>query len=86
MAGMVAKIFEHPFDLGPPLTPWCTASVLIDIVKVRLQSQPTDRPLSFKGPFDCFKQTYLNEGIKGLYRVSSLLLWGSSFKVSRSEY
>jgi ornithine carrier protein len=39
-------------------------------VKVRLQSQHTDRPLAFKGPFDCFKQTYQHEGLKGLYRVS----------------
>lgn len=38
-------------------------------VKVRLQSQPTDRPLTFTGPLDCFKQTYGKEGLRGLYRV-----------------
>lgn len=46
-------------------------------VKVRLQSQPTDRPLSFTGPFDCFKQTYMKEGLRGLYRV-----WVSPYPVS----
>ncbi len=39
-------------------------------MKVRLQSQPTDRPASFTGPLDCFKQTYGKEGWRGLYRVS----------------
>lgn len=50
-------------------------------VKVRLQSQPTDRPLTFTGPLDCFKQTYGKEGLRGLYRVnigSSGHLWGHS--------
>ena len=54
IAGMVSKVFEHPFDL----------------VKVRLQSQPTDMPASFSGPWDCFKQTFTKEGWRGLYRVS----------------
>ncbi|RXK40936.1 mitochondrial ornithine carrier protein [Tremella mesenterica] len=61
-AGMVAKLFEHPFDL----------------VKVRLQSQPTDRALTFTGPWDCFKQTYLHEGWKGLYRGLSAPLLGAA--------
>lgn len=43
---------------------------LTHAVKVRLQSQPTDRPLSFTGPLDCFKKTLNQEGIRGLYRVS----------------
>ena len=51
---MIAKVFEHPFDL----------------VKVRLQSQPWDRPARFSGPLDCFVQTFKGEGLRGLYRVS----------------
>ena len=50
---MCARLVEHPFDL----------------VKVRLQSQPIDRPLVFKGPLDCLGKTFTNEGIRGLYRV-----------------
>lgn len=61
-AGMVAKLFEHPFDL----------------VKVRLQSQPTDRALKFTGPADCFKQTYAKEGWRGLYRGISAPIVGAA--------
>lgn len=60
--------------LGPGLaiTPAIPVMALLTsyIVKVRLQSQPTDRPLSFAGPLDCFQQTYRKEGVRGLYRVS----------------
>lgn len=66
MAGMTAKLFEHPFDL----------------VKVRLQSQPTDRPASFSGPLDCFKQTFRKEGWRGLYRVRTK---DPSLRVSRGR-
>ncbi|WWD21617.1 hypothetical protein CI109_106103 [Kwoniella shandongensis] len=62
VAGMVAKVFEHPFDL----------------VKVRLQSQPTDRALTFTGPLDCFKQTYSKEGWRGLYRGISAPIVGAA--------
>jgi hypothetical protein len=51
----------------PPLT--CDL-LTCRAVKVRLQSQPTDRPLVYKGPLDAFRQTYMSEGAKGLYRVS----------------
>ncbi|WVQ75916.1 hypothetical protein IAR50_005551 [Cryptococcus sp. DSM 104548] len=61
-AGMVAKVFEHPFDL----------------IKVRLQSQPTDRALQFTGPIDCFKQTYSKEGWRGLYRGISAPIVGAA--------
>lgn len=53
-AGIVAKLVEHPFDL----------------VKVRLQSQPLDRPLKYVGPLDCFVQTLRHEGLRALWRVS----------------
>ncbi|WWC59575.1 uncharacterized protein I303_102132 [Kwoniella dejecticola CBS 10117] len=62
VAGMVAKVFEHPFDL----------------VKVRLQSQPTDRPATFKGPWDCFTQTRQKEGLFGLYRGLTAPLVGAA--------
>ncbi|KAH8097027.1 mitochondrial carrier [Cristinia sonorae] len=52
VAGMVAKVFEHPFDL----------------TKVRLQSQVLDATARFSGPIDCLRQTWLKEGFRGLYR------------------
>ncbi|WRT64638.1 uncharacterized protein IL334_001572 [Kwoniella shivajii] len=61
-AGMIAKVFEHPFDL----------------VKVRLQSQPTDRPATFTGPLDCFNQTRKREGFFGLYRGLTAPLIGAA--------
>lgn len=57
IAGMVSKVFEHPFDL----------------TKVRLQSQVLDSTARFDGPMDCLKQTFRNEGISGLYRVYHLI-------------
>ncbi|KAK9893264.1 mitochondrial carrier [Cystobasidium minutum MCA 4210] len=48
-----------------------------DLVKVRLQSQPFDRPARFNGPIDCFKQTIQNEGFKGLYRGLSMPVIGA---------
>ncbi|KAI0064791.1 mitochondrial carrier [Artomyces pyxidatus] len=56
VAGMVSKVFEHPFDL----------------TKVRLQSQVLDAEARFRGPVDCLVQTYKHEGVRGLYRVSDL--------------
>lgn len=52
IAGMVSKVFEHPFDL----------------TKVRLQSQVLDSSARFSGPLDCLTKTWRNEGIRGLYR------------------
>ncbi|GAA5934745.1 uncharacterized protein JCM15063_003056 [Sporobolomyces koalae] len=60
-AGIVSKLFEHPFDL----------------VKVRLQSQPLDRPLRFKGPLDCMIQTFKGEGLRGLWRGVSMPVGGA---------
>ena len=55
IAGMVSKVFEHPFDL----------------CKVRLQAQVLDATARFKGPVDCLKTTWKKEGVRGLYRVST---------------
>ncbi|GJE86444.1 mitochondrial carrier [Phanerochaete sordida] len=52
VAGMTAKVFEHPFDL----------------TKVRLQSQVLDSQARFSGPIDCLVQTWRKEGVRGLYR------------------
>lgn len=51
-AGIVSKVFEHPFDL----------------CKVRLQSQVLDATARFSGPLDCLYKTWKFEGVRGLYR------------------
>lgn len=51
-AGIVSKVFEHPFDL----------------CKVRLQSQVLDATARFSGPIDCLYKTWKFEGVRGLYR------------------
>lgn len=53
IAGMVSKMFEHPFDL----------------TKVRLQAQVLDSTARFNGPLDCLYKTWKHEGFRGLYRV-----------------
>lgn len=56
ISGIAGKYIEYPFDT----------------VKVRLQSQPENKPLHYTGTIDCFKQSIKNEGLLGLYRgVSS---------------
>ncbi|KAF9445023.1 hypothetical protein P691DRAFT_762860 [Macrolepiota fuliginosa MF-IS2] len=66
IAGMVAEIFEYPFDLA----------------KVRLQAQllystqGRSTP-SFNGPLDCLNQTWREEGLRGLYRGVSVPIIGS---------
>ncbi|PFH46336.1 hypothetical protein AMATHDRAFT_155552 [Amanita thiersii Skay4041] len=56
VAGIVAAVFEYPFDLA----------------KVRLQaqllSQTNTSQLRFNGPCDCLVKTWRGEGIRGLYR------------------
>ncbi|KAF5390014.1 hypothetical protein D9757_003808 [Collybiopsis confluens] len=52
IAGIVSKVFEHPFDL----------------TKVRLQAQVLDSSARFSGPIDCLSKTWKNEGVAGLYR------------------
>ncbi|TFK21750.1 mitochondrial carrier [Coprinopsis marcescibilis] len=52
LAGMISKVFEHPFDL----------------TKVRLQSQVLDTSARFSGPIDCLVKTWKFEGVRGLYR------------------
>ncbi|KAH0834799.1 mitochondrial carrier domain-containing protein [Lanmaoa asiatica] len=54
IAGIVAEVFEYPFDLA----------------KVRLQSQVLGNTARFGGLLDCLVQTWRGEGIRGLYRVS----------------
>ncbi|KAH8930162.1 mitochondrial carrier [Atractiella rhizophila] len=62
-AGMISKVFEHPFDL----------------VKVRLQSQPLDATgkETFRGPVDCAIRTVKHEGFRGLYRGLSMPVLGA---------
>lgn len=61
IAGMVAEVFEFPFDLA----------------KVRLQSQVLHNTASFGGPLDCLMQTWRDEGIRGLYRGLPVPIFGS---------
>ncbi|KAI9473635.1 MAG: mitochondrial carrier domain-containing protein [Benjaminiella poitrasii] len=47
-----------------------------DTIKVRLQTQPLDHPF-FSGPWDCFRKTVKQEGLKGLFTGMSSPLIGS---------
>ncbi|KAA8896288.1 mitochondrial carrier domain-containing protein [Sphaerosporella brunnea] len=62
LAGMIGKVFEYPFDT----------------VKVRLQSQPDDRPLRYRGPIDCFAQSLRQDGLRGMYRGISSPMVGAA--------
>ncbi|KAH7882422.1 mitochondrial carrier domain-containing protein [Phlebopus sp. FC_14] len=61
VAGMVAEVFEYPFDLA----------------KVRLQSQVLESTARFGGPMDCLMRTWRDEGIKGLYRGLPVPIFGA---------
>lgn len=65
-AGIIGKVIEYPFDT----------------VKVRLQSQPFNRPHLYNGPLDCFRQSIHNDGISGLYRGISAPLLGAAIETS----
>lgn len=66
VAGIVGKYIEYPFDT----------------VKVRLQSQPDHLPLRYKGPLDCFRQSFRTDGLRGLYRGISAPLVGAALENS----
>ncbi|KAH6690451.1 mitochondrial carrier domain-containing protein [Plectosphaerella plurivora] len=66
IAGVVGKYIEYPFDT----------------VKVRLQSQPDNQPLRYKGPLDCFRQSIKADGFLGLYRGISAPLVGAACETS----
>ena len=51
VSGIAVCLVGHPFDT----------------LKVRLQTQPVDRPV-YKGLLDCFVKTMKWEGIGGLYK------------------
>ncbi len=51
-------------------------------MKVRLQSQPDTFPLRYKGPLDCFKQSFRSDGLIGLYRGISAPLVGAALETS----
>ena len=61
-AGINVTIVGHPFDT----------------LKVRLQTQPTDKPV-YSGLVDCFKKTIKWEGISGLYKGVQSPLVGQIF-------
>ncbi|KND89475.1 Amino-acid transporter arg-13 [Tolypocladium ophioglossoides CBS 100239] len=66
VAGVVGKYIEYPFDT----------------VKVRLQSQPDNLPLRYKGPLDCFGQSIKSDGVLSLYRGISAPLVGAAAETS----
>ncbi|KAI1928770.1 mitochondrial ornithine carrier protein [Ophidiomyces ophidiicola] len=66
LAGIAGKYIEYPFDT----------------VKVRLQSQPDGIPLQYKGPIDCFRQSFKAEGVRWLYRGISAPLFGAAVETS----
>jgi len=66
IAGIFGKFLEYPFDT----------------VKVRLQSQPDHLPLRYTGPVDCFRQSWHEEGVRGLYRGISAPLVGAAVETS----
>lgn len=63
---MAGKVIEYPFDT----------------VKVRLQSQPHDRPLIYNGPLDCFRKSVKADGLRGLYRGISAPMAGAAVENS----
>ncbi|CAO3593260.1 unnamed protein product [Absidia cylindrospora] len=60
IAGMVGKFVEYPFDT----------------VKLRLQTQPLDRPY-YAGPMDCFLTMLKNEGASSFYKGMASPLVGA---------
>ena len=66
VAGIVGKLIEYPFDT----------------VKVRLQSQPDHQPLRYRGPLDCFQQSFREDGLRGMYRGLSAPLVGAALETS----
>ncbi|KAH3680099.1 hypothetical protein WICMUC_000557 [Wickerhamomyces mucosus] len=64
IAGSIGKLIEYPFDT----------------IKVRLQSQPHDKPPKFKGTKDCIIQTFKNEGTVGFYKGITSPIIGASLE------
>jgi solute carrier family 25 (mitochondrial carnitine/acylcarnitine transporter), member 20/29 len=62
MAGIAGCLVGHPFDT----------------LKVRLQTQPVDKPV-YRGLVDCFVKTLKWEGIGGLYKGVGTLVHLSIF-------
>lgn len=58
---MISVVLEYPFDLA----------------KVRLQAQllvpSSSTAMRFEGPMHCLAQTWKEEGVRGLYRVSCIV-------------
>lgn len=62
IAGINVTLVGHPFDT----------------LKVRLQTQPIDKPI-YSGVVDCFQKTIKWEGVSGLYKGVSSPLVGQMF-------
>ncbi|KZZ87283.1 amino-acid transporter arg-13 [Ascosphaera apis ARSEF 7405] len=66
IAGITGKLIEYPFDT----------------IKVRLQSQPDGAPLQYRGPLDCFQQSFRSGGIYSLYRGIGAPMFGAAVETS----
>jgi len=62
---MAGKLIEYPFDTVKV----CSLRWQWADGQVRLQTQGDMKPLQFKGPLDCFRQTFQHEGVLGFYKV-----------------
>ncbi|TFY66298.1 hypothetical protein EVG20_g4790 [Dentipellis fragilis] len=63
------------------LVPGAVTAILTNpiwVVKVRMFTSTADSPTAYRGLWDGFKTIYHHEGIKGLYRGTSLALFGVS--------
>lgn len=68
IGGIAVCLVGHPFDT----------------LKVRLQTQPVDRPV-YKGLTDCFVKTMKWEGVGGLYKGVGGYIWDSSAIKAKSR-
>lgn len=70
----MAEVLEYPFDLA----------------KVRLQAQllapSSSTAIRFEGPMHCLAQTWKEEGVRGLYRVSGLKCWSLCSKLTNFDF
>jgi mitochondrial ornithine carrier protein len=76
---MTGKLIEYPFDTVKVDGPFRECAY----IKVRLQTQADVKPTQFRGPLDCFRQTFQHEGFFGFYRVIRLQALKVNIRASR---
>jgi len=63
----------YDFLLDRELTAATAVHTSQDTLKVRLQTQPTDKPL-YNGLVDCFRKTVQKEGFSGMLTLTAVLM------------